>query len=139
MDVKTLIEVLQHFENKKPFPQIGTSSFSTGYNEAIDNVKLFLSMLIVEHSSALYRETEQRIKDSQALVESRKPIPPMPPFPPVPVQKGELPDGWRFVEVNEFLTEGDVMNQTGMKIDTKGRDDIRCTASRTWRRKVNDV
>ena len=141
MDVNTLVSILNYFESKKPAPPVGNESWAAGYNEATKHAANFIRDLIVKVAVDNEKNRRKRAGDADAIVDAiggsiAKKL-------PVPIadeiQKGELPDGYRYVEVNEFLKEGDVMNQTGMKIQTQGRDDIRCTAPKMWRRKVEDV
>lgn len=141
MDINTLVSILEYFESKNPASPVGNESWANGYNEATKNATNWIRDLIVKVAVENERKRKQRVVDSDAMVDAiggtiAKKLP-MPSGDET--QKGELPEGYRYVEVNEFLKEGDIMNQTGMKIQTQGRDDIRCTAPKMWRRKIEDV
>lgn len=147
MDVKTLKELITRFENCEPAKSNVIVDFCEGYNAAFRNVVVQLRFILEceenLHSPTvvplpLHDEPKQRLVAKPELKPKATAQTMQQPKPKSSekLEPGELPPGWRFLEVGEFLQNGDVLNSTGFGVDTGGRDDMRCTAKKTWRRKL---
>ena len=134
MDRDTLEELAKMLSNRKPVESGFLVDFCDGYNAAIRHVVREIEIMIQAKAyvDAMVVPVEVPVKPTLPNQDPPKPV--VDAMVQPPLQKGELPDGWLFLEVGEFLKTGDVLNQTGMAVDID-RDDVRCTAPRTWRRK----
>lgn len=134
MDRETLEELAKMLSNRKPVESGFLVDFCDGYNAAIRHVVREIEIMIQAKASvdAMLVPVDVPIKPTLPNQDPPKPV--VDAMVQPPLQKGELPDGWIFLEVGEFLKTGDVLNSTGMAVDID-RDDVRCTAPRTWRRK----
>lgn len=145
MEIETLRELQKTLKTVEVSNVDCMKDFSEGYNAGIRHVKRQLELMIDARIEVARIVGEPVV--SKMVQATPTPKPELKPkaetqVKPTPkatsaeeLEPGELPPGWRFLEVGEFLQNGDVLNSTGFGVDTGGRDDMRCTAKRTWRRK----
>lgn len=149
MEIETLRELQKTLRTVEVSNVDCMKDFSEGFNAGIRHVKRQLDLMIDARIEVARIVGEPVVSKMVQATPTPTPTPKVELKPKAEAQvettpkatsteklePGELPPGWRFLEVGEFLQDGDVLNSTGFGVDTGGRDDMRCTAKRTWRRK----